>query len=410
MRIPKSTPASLELPIPSLSGNGRALEGKEKLAGKLSSSSLDPEEPDLARSRLKMVFVGLSITSSWGNGHATTYRALIRELSARGHDVLFLERDQPWYAENRDLPEPPYGRTELYQSTEQLRERFKEDVMQADFVLIGSYVQDGAAIGEWVTKTANGVTGFYDIDTPVTLANLAKGDLDYLSAAVIPRYDIYLSFTGGPTLKMIESKYGSPKARPLYCSVDTSLYYPEKARTKWDLGYMGTYSDDRQPALDELLMQPARCWDAGRFAVAGPQYPRSIRWPSNVKRYTHLSPAKHRAFYNAQRFTLNITRADMVEAGYSPSVRLFEAAACGTPIISDCWEGIQTFFKPGEEILLSYSSEESLYYLLEISEEERQAIGQRARDRVLSAHTAKHRARELEQYVLGLLKPSATAS
>jgi spore maturation protein CgeB len=187
--------------------------------------------------------------------------------------------------------------------------------------------------------------------------------------------------------------------------VDATLYFPERQEKKWDLGYMGTYSEDRQPGLDELLLEPARDWDAGRFVVAGPQYPRTVQWPKNVKRYNHLSPEKHRNFYNAQRFTLNITRADMVEAGYSPSVRLFEAAACGTPIISDFWEGLDRFFTPNQEILIAESSEESLYYLLETSETERKRIGARARERVLAEHTAKHRAQELETYLMDVLRP-----
>ncbi len=367
---------------------------------------LDASQSPPARP-LKIVILGLSITSSWGNGHATTYRGLVRELAARGHQVLFLERDTEWYASNRDLPKPPYARVALYGTLKQLRDRFATAIHKADLVMVGSYVQEGIAIGEWVTRVAQGVTAFYDIDTPVTMANLAKGDLEYLSRGLIPRYDLYLSFTGGPMLERIQKRFGARMARPLYCSVDPALYFPETRDRKWDLGYMGTYSEDRQPALDELLLEPARHWPRGHFVVAGPQYPSAIRWPRNVRRYHHLSPAKHRAFYNSQRFTLNVTRADMVEAGYSPSVRLFEAAACGTPIISDFWEGLDCFFEPNEEILIARSGEESLYYLLEIGELERRRIGQRARARVLAKHTAHHRALELEAYVAAVLKPVA---
>jgi spore maturation protein CgeB len=192
-------------------------------------------------------------------------------------------------------------------------------------------------------------------------------------------------------------------ARALYCSVDSTLYYPEPGAVRWDLGYMGTYSDDRQPALTELLLAPARHWPDGRFAVAGPQYPESIRWPRNVRRIQHLPPAKHRAFYNAQRFTLNLTRADMVAAGYSPSVRLFEAAACGTPIISDAWEGLETLFRPGREILIARSAAEVLGWVRDLPASERLRIGERARKRVLAEHTSAHRAAELEGYALELL-------
>ncbi|HTD87009.1 MAG TPA: glycosyltransferase [Candidatus Binatia bacterium] len=350
-------------------------------------------------SHLEIVIIGLSITSSWGNGHATTYRSLVRELSGRGHNVLFLERDAPWYAANRDMPKPRFGRTALYRSFPELRRRFASAIRTADVVIVGSYVPEGAAIGDWVTETAGGVTAFYDIDTPVTLARLEKENLDYLTRELIPRYQLYLSFTGGPTLRRLERELGSPMARPLYCSVDPALYHPEAARLAWDLGYMGTYSDDRQPVLDKLLVEPARQYSEGRFVVAGPQYPRNIRWPRNVRRRVHLAPAKHRAFYNAQRFTLNITRANMVRAGWSPSVRLFEAAACGTPIISDPWNGLDEFFTPGSEILIANSPEETLHYLQHIPEEQRQLIGQRARQRVLAEHTSHHRALDLESHI-----------
>jgi spore maturation protein CgeB len=352
---------------------------------------------------LKIVMLGLSITSSWGNGHATTYRGLTRELSARGHDVLFLERDVPWYASNRDLPHPPFGRTELYCNLPDLKKRFAAAVRDADLVIVGSYVPEGVAVGEWVIATAKRVTAFYDIDTPVTLAKLERGDTEYLSASLIPRYHLYLSFTGGPTLRRIEKGYGAPLARPLYCSVDPALYYPEACELKWDLGYMGTYSHDRQPTLDCLMLKPARLWGNGRFVVAGPQYPTEVEWPGNVQRIEHLPPAEHRAFYNGQRFTLNVTRADMVKAGYSPSVRLFEAAACATPIISDYWEGLDTLFEIGREILVAHTPEEILEYVRHRPEAERLAIGQRARARALAEHTAAHRVTELEGHVFELL-------
>nr|WP_040548328.1 glycosyltransferase [Pedosphaera parvula] len=352
---------------------------------------------------MRIVILGLSITSSWGNGHATTYRSLIRELAARGHQVLFLERNVEWYASNRDLPNPPYCKTALYQNITELKRRFTNDIREADCVMLGSYVQEGAMIGKWVTKLAGGITAFYDIDTPVTLSRLGNSDLDYLSKALIPRYHLYLSFSGGPMLEKIEEKFGSPMARPLYCSVDPDLYFPESSSARWDLAYMGTYSEDRQPALESLLIKPARQWREGRFVVAGPQFPGTIEWPRNVKRIAHLPPGKHRSFYNAQKFALNVTRTRMVEAGFSPSVRLFEAAACGTPIISDYWNGLSTVFAVGKELLVAKSDNETLQYLLDLPECERLQIGERARRRVLAEHTAAHRARALEGYIQQLV-------
>jgi len=345
--------------------------------------------------RLKIVICGLSITSSWGNGHATTYRALLRGLSTLGHDVLFLERDTSWYAANRDLPKLPYGRLGLYSSLEELKDSFRSEIQSADLVIVGSYVPDGIQVGTWVLKTARNATAFYDIDTPVTLAAIERGDCQYLKARQIASYDLYLSFTGGPTLKGVERRYGSPMARVLYCSVDQDEYYPEQTKPRWDLGYLGTYSADRQPPLQELLVEPARRWKRGRFAVVGALFPRSIEWPKNVYREEHSPPKKHRAFYNSQRFTLNITRADMIRAGYSPSVRLFEAAACGVPIISDYWTGLDELFAVDSEILIAQSGADTLRYLIALSEEERISIGERARAVVLRNHTYRHRAQEL---------------
>jgi len=347
---------------------------------------------------MRIIILGLSITSNWWNGHATTYRGLMRELVRNGHDVLFLERDVPWYASNRDLPRPPYGRTELYSGLEDLRERFAREVRRADLVVVGSYVPQGVEVGAWVQQTARGVRAFYDIDTPVTMAKLARKDFEYLTPELIPGYQLYLSFTGGPLLERIERELGSPAARPLYCSCDPELYTPQRREPLWDLGYLGTYIDDRQPVLNRLMLDAARALPSGRFVVAGPQYPASIQWPANVSRMEHLASPEHPAFYNSQRFTLNVTRPDMVRAGYSPGVRLFEAAACAVPIISDEWAGLDTFFVPGKEILISRSGEETLRYLREFSDVERQEMGQRARERVLAEHTAAHRARTLEEY------------
>ncbi|MGK9170141.1 glycosyltransferase [Inquilinus limosus] len=347
---------------------------------------------------LRLVVIGLSLSSSWGNGHATTYRALLRALARRGHDILFLEHDQPWYAENRDLPEPDFCRLELYSGPEGLTAHHAE-VAEADVVIVGSYVTDGVAAAAWVQSVATGVTAFYDIDTPVTLAKLERGDFEYLSPHLIPGFDLYLSFTGGPTLEHLVHRYGAAATHPLYCSVDPADYRPEQEPARYDLGYLGTYSADRQPALERLLLQPARALPQLHFVVAGAQFPRSIRWPANVVHIDHVPGRDHIHFYNACRFTLNVTRADMVRAGYSPSVRLFEAAACGTPVISDHWDGIDTFFTPGVEIYLARDSGDVVELLTRCPEPQRLRIGEAARRRVLAEHSSDRRAAELEEVV-----------
>ncbi|MEG3191399.1 CgeB family protein [Lysobacter sp. D1-1-M9] len=347
---------------------------------------------------LDIVILGLTLRSSWGNGHATTYRALVTALQHRGHRVLFLECDKPWYAGRQDLPSDLPGRLALYADLDQLADEHAGSIARADLVIVGSYVPEGIEVGEWVQSVAQGVIAFYDIDTPVTLAQLARAECPYLHPRLIPGYDLYLSFSGGPSLRTLEQRYGSPLALPLYCSVDPERYRPESLEPRYDLGYMGTYSDDRQPVLERLLLEPAAAWPQGRFAVAGPQYPEDIAWPENVERIEHLGPALHGRFYNEQRFTLNVTRADMVAAGWSPSVRLFEAAACATPIVSDPWDGLETLFEPGEEILITHSGADVLQWIRDIPEERRCRIGEGGRRRILAEHTAAHRAETLERY------------
>jgi spore maturation protein CgeB len=341
---------------------------------------------------MKLVVLGLSLSSSWGNGHATTFRALLAAFAARGHDVTFLERDVPWYASQRDLTDPDWCRLAFYGDLADLK-RWAGEVASADAVIVGSYVPDGVAVGGWAQRTATGVTAFYDIDTPVTLAKLARGDHEYLSPELIPSYDLYLSFTGGPTLELLEERYGSPQARALYCSVDPAAYRPTGAAKRWDLSYLGTYSDDRQPALERLLIEPARRAPDKRFVVAGPQYPATIDWPANVERIEHLPPTGHADFYSASRWTLNVTRADMVARGWSPSVRLFEAAACATPILSDRWDGLDQLFAPGREIVLADGAEDAIAAL---SRADAARIGAGGQARVLAEHTAAHRAAQLE--------------
>ncbi|MEO3435192.1 glycosyltransferase [Inquilinus sp. CAU 1745] len=345
---------------------------------------------------LRLVFVGLSLTSSWGNGHATTYRSLLRALHARGHDITFLERDMPWYAANRDLPDPDFCRLHLYDHVEDLRTKFTGALADADAVILGSYVPDGIAAARIVQTTATGVTALYDIDTPVTVAGILAGDCDYLARDVAGGFDLYLSFTSGPLLSFIEDELGAARARALHCAVDPQHYRPLDGPRRWDLGYLGTYSADRQPPLEELLLEPARRRPDLRFVVAGPQYPDDIDWPENVQRIDHVPPDRHADFYSALRWTLNVTRADMIRSGYSPSVRLFEAAACGTPIISDHWEGLDEFFIDGQEIRIARSAADVLA-TLDLADAERGRIAEAARRRVLAQHTADRRAAELEE-------------
>jgi spore maturation protein CgeB len=344
---------------------------------------------------LKMVFI--TRVDSSQETRSNPCRRLAEALSARGHDLLLLERKEK---SKKRLKPPAFGQTVLYDSVRELKDQFTPAIRNADFVMIGSNVPEGAVIGEWVTHTAHGTTAFYDLNTPVTLAKLDRGESQHLTHSLISRYHLYLSLTGGPLIELIKKYYGAQLVRPLYGAVDTSIYYREKATFIWDLGYAGNFDEDRLPGLDELLLEPARHWPGGEFVVAGHGFLQTSDWPKNLKRVANFSGGKQRAFYNAQRFALNVTGAEMIEAGFAPGLQIFEAAACGIPIISDYWEDLESFFAPDEEILFARSFEEVLDYLRGIRENERLRIGDNARRRILSEHSAEQRAIELENYVM----------
>ncbi|HEY2496227.1 MAG TPA: glycosyltransferase [Candidatus Angelobacter sp.] len=362
---------------------------------------------------MKLTIFGLSITSSWGNGHATTFRALCQALHRRGHRIVFFEHDVEWYQSNRDLPHPPYCDVRLFENWEEILPMIRAELRDSDVAMVGSYFPDGIAALEEVLSSAVSVKTFYDIDTPITIRSLKdQGRSEYVLKQHLPELDIYFSFTGGPLLQTLEADLGVRFAVPLYCSVDPEKYRqlpPDPAFT-CDFSYMGTYAPDRQAKIDELLCVPAARLPQKTFVVAGPQYPQSLHWPENVNRIMHLEPRYHPALYSSSRLTLNVTRRDMVLAGYSPSVRLFEAAACGAAIVSDNWPGLESFLTPGREILLPTGSDDVVRYLQDYDAAELCHIGRAAQERVLASHTSAVRAQEFEQAVEIAASPNKQAA
>jgi spore maturation protein CgeB len=351
---------------------------------------------------VKIVICGLSITSSWGNGHATTYRALARALHDRGHEIVFFERDLEWYSSNRDLPQPPFCRLHLYENWSDVVSLARREFDSCDVAVVGSFFPDGIAAIDELLDSSAGVKAFYDIDTPITVAKLSEGDAEYLRRDQVPAFDLYFSFSGGLLLEDLKRVFRARRAVPLYCSFDPGRYRlsePE-ARFQCELSYMGTYASDRQPKLDRLLCAPAAKLPQKTFLVAGPQYPPELVWPPNVRRIIHLEPKFHPPFYCSSKFTLNVTREDMVAAGWSPSVRLFEAAGCGAAIISDSWAGLDSFFVPGKEILVAKTEDDVIRYLQDLTQEDARRIGRRAQKRVLAEHSSEIRASQFEESVV----------
>jgi spore maturation protein CgeB len=345
---------------------------------------------------MKLVIFGLSVSSSWGNGHATLWRGLIGALARLGHSVIFYERDVPYYAEHRDLPYLPDGELRLYTHWDDIATRASVDLAEADVGIVTSYCADGIAAAELV-QSSPAVRLFYDLDTPVTLEHLKRGKpVAYLGPGGLIGFDLVLSYTGGAALIELEQYLGARRVLPLYGSVDPTVHYPVRPveRYRADLSYLGTYAEDRQETLLRLLIEPARRLSGRRFLIAGAQYPTAFPWSDNTYFVRHLPPAEHSAFYASSRLTLNITRGPMAEMGYCPSGRLFEAAACGAPVLTDSWEGLSDFFEPGSEIIMASSTEDAMA-ALERSDEELSRIARAARERTLAEHTADRRASEL---------------
>jgi spore maturation protein CgeB len=344
-----------------------------------------------------LVVFGLSLSSSWGNGHAPTFRGLLRALAGRGWSITFFERDVEWYRSNRDLPQPEFCDLRLYPEWASVRDDAREVVFGADAVLVGSLVADGAEIVDWLARRERPIF-FYDIDTPVTLVALNRRQkADYLRADQVPLFETYFSFAGGPALTELQHRWHARRAEALYCGVDTLVYRPVATDARYEclLSFMGTYTADRQAAVEELLFAPAIQRSAERFILAGPQYP-AMDLPSNVVREIHVYQRDHAALYCSSRVTLNLTRQSMREYGWAPSTRLFEAAACGACIISDTWPGLDALLQPEAEVLLAEDRFDVLRHLQRLSDEQRAAIGAAARARVLREHTYERRAEQLE--------------
>ena len=350
---------------------------------------------------MKIVVFGLSVTSSWGNGHATTYRALLAALHRRKHRIVFFEKDEEWYASNRDLPEPDFCEVRLFNDWRAVLPSVRRELADCDVAMLGSFFPEGIRAAEEVIAAKNAVKIFYDIDTPITLNSLRAGGAAYLKPQQIRGFDLYLSFTAGPILGQLQREFGARRALPLYCSFEPENYYPRRVFRRYgcDLSYMGTYASDRQAKVDELLTLPAQELPQRRFIIAGSQYPSKLRWPKNVRAIRHLSPRWHPHFYSSSRLTLNLTRQGMVEWGYSPSVRLFEAAGCGCPIISDAWPGLDTIFTVGEEVLVAECSQHVIQAVEQTDDAQLRRMGARARERVLEEHSSARRAEQFEGYV-----------
>lgn len=359
---------------------------------------------------MNIAIFGLAVSSSWGNGHATLWRGLCSALGRLGHSVTFFEHDQPYYAAQRDLTEFSAGRLVLYPDWPSVLPDARRSVAEADVAIVTSYCPDALAATELVLES-KALRVFYDLDTGVTLHRLSRGErVEYIGPEGLGEFDLVLSYTGGRSLEELRRRLGARRVAPLYGHVDPAAHRPVAAEERYraDLSYLGTYAPDRNEALNALFVEPARRLAERRFLMGGAQYGGSFPWQPNIYFVRHVPPADHCAFYCSSPLTLNVTRRAMAEMGYCPSGRFFEAAACGVPVLSDVWEGLDEFFEPGTEILLALNTEDAMA-ALDRSPEELRRIGRAARERVLCDHTSEIRARQLESVLQSAWRSPAEA-
>lgn len=346
---------------------------------------------------MRFVIFGLTVSSSWGNGHATIWRGLCKALVEKGHSVTFFEKDVPYYRTHRDLTEAPGYTLEIYRQWDEIRSSVRASLGDAECAVVTSYCPDSRAACDVVLESSVPCRIFYDLDTPVTLDTLHReGYVDYIPDYGLEPFDLVLSYTGGNALSQLRSKLGARYVAALYGAVDplTHNRVPKLGRFTSHFSYLGTYAADRQAQLEELFLQPARELPDHKFCIAGALYPAAFPWTKNIYFVRHLPPPEHPAFYSSSTLTLNVTRAAMADSGYCPSGRLFEAAACGTPIVSDWWEGLDLFFEPEKEILVAHNTEDVIR-ALHLSTQHLERISQASQKRVLAQHTSANRAAEL---------------
>lgn len=350
---------------------------------------------------LDIVIIGRSILSSLENPTAELYRGLINELAQRGHRTTFLEWHEPGKQYVRDMLISPYCEVWTYGSTDQLIAEYNHAIQSADVVLMGSKVNDTNRIAEWIAEEARGITVYYDTNLSATIDHLEcrqDNTAFCLSADNLRHFNIFLSTTGGPFLENLANTYGIEQARPLYESVDPYSFYRTDTDKNYDLGFIGNFKADRAEMLNNMLLGPARYTPNRKFSLAGGGY-NGIELPRNLTYLEYLPETNMVDFYNRQQCSLVLSRADRRRMGYTPTRRLLAAAACGVPVLTDRWDGIDHFFEPHREVFCVNDEHDVLAVLYGKDENSRRKLGGEARKRILAQHTTSHRAEQLMGYL-----------
>ncbi|CAN5654861.1 glycosyltransferase [soil metagenome] len=345
---------------------------------------------------MRLTFFGSSLVSSYWNGAATYYRGLLRALAGRGHRITFCEPDAYGRQQNRDLAEDPeYARVVVYRSEAERDALIETAFAESDWVVKCSGVGVWDAELEMAIAERSGgevQTSFWDVDAPATLARIAADPADPFHTC-IPRYDHIFTYGGGPPVVTAYEGRGARVCTPVYNGLDPEEHRPleRNAEPEWDLLFMGNRLPDREARVEEFFLRAAALCPEARFALGGEGWG-DKPMPENVTRLGHVPTARHNEVNASARLVLNIHRVSMVENGWSPATRMFEAAGAAACQVTDVWRGIEEFFTPGEEILLAADAEAVVRLVRETDARAARRIGEAAHRRALTSHTYEQRA------------------
>jgi spore maturation protein CgeB len=349
---------------------------------------------------LDIAFFGSSLVSAYWNGAATYYRGIVRALNGRGHRVTFYEPNAYDRQQHRDIPDPDWARVVIYPGDdEDAALRAVDDAKGADLVVKASGIGVFDALLEQAALELQGpetLVVFWDVDAPATLDRLEQDPLDPFRA-LVPRYDLVLTYGGGQPVIQAYEGFGAKRCVPVYNALDPSTHFPvpPDPRFAGDLGFLGNRLPDREARVEEFFLRAAAAVPDRTFLLGGSGWG-DKPVTSNVHYVGHVYTRDHNAFNSTPTAVLNVNRESMARYGFSPPTRVFEAAGAGACLITDEWEGIELFLEPGNEVLIAGSGEEVAEHLSALDAMLAKRIGSAARRRILSEHTYDHRAIQVE--------------
>ncbi|MBA3232052.1 MAG: glycosyltransferase [Acidobacteria bacterium] len=350
-------------------------------------------------SRPRIAFFGSSLVSAYWNGAATYYRGIVRALHERGYVVTFYEPDAYERQQHRDIPNPDWARVVVYEANEAAVWRAIDEARGVDIVVKTSGVgvfDELLEAAVLASKAPHTLAVFWDVDAPATLDRLQQNPSDPFHA-LIPRYDLVLTYGGGEPVVEAYTAVGARACVPIYNALDASTHHavPADSRFAADLGFLGNRLPDREQRVEAFFLAAAERLPLKRFLLGGNGW-EGKPMPPNIRYVGHVYTGDHNAFNCTPRAVLNISRESMARYGFSPATRVFEAAGAAACLITDAWEGIELFLEPGREVLVAEDGDAVAAHVAELDAQTARRIGAAAQRRVLADHTYARRVLQLE--------------